>query len=142
MALEARENIFEIAVRFAFSGFAAMAPVMVAALFWKRSTKWGALACTLWVAACVGMMLYAEQHYHANDVIWKIGSTPIIALSAVGKLGVLKFSPVVPMTLGAVILTIVASLLTSPPTEATIARYFPARNPSQEQARGYAVGAR
>src|SRR5262249_288935 len=32
IALTAKENIFEIAVRFAFSGFAAMAPVMVAAL--------------------------------------------------------------------------------------------------------------
>src|SRR5438270_5376184 len=51
VALTAHENIFEIAVRFAFSGFAATAPVMVAALFWKRSTKWGALASTLFVAA-------------------------------------------------------------------------------------------
>jgi len=33
-------DLFEIRVRYAFSGFAAMAPVMVAALFWKRSTKW------------------------------------------------------------------------------------------------------
>jgi hypothetical protein len=137
-----RPPIFELAVTYAFSGFAALSPMMIAALFWKRSTKWGALACTLWVAACVGLMLYAEQHYHANAVIWKIGNTPIIALSAVGKLGVLKFSPVVPMTLGAVILTIVASLLTSPPSQATIARYFPGRNPAQEQARGYAMGAR
>jgi solute:Na+ symporter, SSS family len=49
--LKARQGIFEVAIRFAFSGFAAMAPVMVAALFWKRSTKWGALASTLFVAA-------------------------------------------------------------------------------------------
>jgi hypothetical protein len=49
--LKAKQGIFEIAIRFAFSGFAAMAPVMVAALFWKRSTKWGALASTLFVAA-------------------------------------------------------------------------------------------
>ncbi|HWF17785.1 MAG TPA: sodium:solute symporter family protein [Verrucomicrobiae bacterium] len=48
--LKAKQGIFEIAIRFAFSGFAAMAPVMVAALFWKRSTKWGALASTLFVA--------------------------------------------------------------------------------------------
>ena len=27
-----------------------MAPVMIAALFWKRSTKWGALVSTLFVA--------------------------------------------------------------------------------------------
>src|SRR5580704_15691090 len=49
--LKQKQGIFEIAIRFAFSGFAAMAPVMVAALFWKRSTKWGALASTLFVAA-------------------------------------------------------------------------------------------
>ena len=49
--LKAKQGIFEIAIRFAFSGFAAMAPVMVAALFWKRSTKYGALASTLFVAA-------------------------------------------------------------------------------------------
>src|ERR1035441_9130078 len=43
IALVTPASIFELAVRFAFSGFAAMAPVMVAALFWKRSTKYGAL---------------------------------------------------------------------------------------------------
>jgi len=51
--LKEKQGIFEIAIRFAFSGFAAMAPVMIAALFWKRSTKWGALAATLFVAATV-----------------------------------------------------------------------------------------
>jgi Na+/proline symporter len=51
LALKAKQGIFEIAIRYAFSGFAAMAPVMVAALFWRRSTKWGALAATIFVAA-------------------------------------------------------------------------------------------
>jgi solute:Na+ symporter, SSS family len=53
LALKEKQGIFEIATRYAFSGFAAMAPVMVAALFWKRSTKWGALAATIFVAACL-----------------------------------------------------------------------------------------
>src|SRR5207237_2003780 len=44
LQLKEKQGIFEIAVRYAFSGFAAMAPVMIGALFWKRSTKWGALA--------------------------------------------------------------------------------------------------
>ena len=39
-----RPPIFELAVQYAFSGFASLAPVMLAALFWKRSTKWGAFA--------------------------------------------------------------------------------------------------
>ncbi len=51
LALKEKQGIFEIAVRYAFSGFAAMSPVMVAALFWRRSTKWGALAATIFVAA-------------------------------------------------------------------------------------------
>jgi SSS family solute:Na+ symporter len=51
LQLKEKQGIFEIAIRYAFSGFAAMAPVMVAALFWRRSTKWGALAATIFVAA-------------------------------------------------------------------------------------------
>lgn len=49
LSLKDQANIFELAIRFAFSGFAALAPVMLAALFWKRSTKWGALASGIWV---------------------------------------------------------------------------------------------
>jgi hypothetical protein len=51
LELKDKQGIFEIAIRYAFSGFAAMAPVMVAAMFWRRSTKWGALAATIFVAA-------------------------------------------------------------------------------------------
>jgi solute:Na+ symporter, SSS family len=51
LELKDKQGIFEIAIRYAFSGFAAMSPVMVAAMFWRRSTKWGALAATLFVAA-------------------------------------------------------------------------------------------
>ena len=59
--LKSKQGIFEIAIRFAFSGFAAMAPVMIAALFWKRSTKWGALASTLFVAATlIGFAMLQE----------------------------------------------------------------------------------
>lgn len=53
LALKDKAGIFELAIRFAFSGFAALAPIMLAALFWRRSTKWGALAAAVWVAFCV-----------------------------------------------------------------------------------------
>ncbi len=53
VALSKPTGIFDLAQRFAFTGFAALAPVMIAALFWKRSTKWGALASTVWVALCL-----------------------------------------------------------------------------------------
>src|ERR1051325_797853 len=66
VAINTTTGIFELAIRFAFSGFAAMAPVMVAALFWKRSTKWGALASTLWVAASLVGTWYLQ---HISDPI-------------------------------------------------------------------------
>src|SRR5437016_11427045 len=69
--LKEKQGIFEIAVRYAFSGFAAMAPVMVAALFWKRSTKWGALAATLFTAACLIYFAVLQNTHKANDIIWR-----------------------------------------------------------------------
>ena len=53
VALRAPETIFELAIQYAFSGFASLSPLLVAALFWRGSTKWGALAVTLWTAFAV-----------------------------------------------------------------------------------------
>ncbi|MDQ3487870.1 MAG: sodium:solute symporter family protein, partial [Acidobacteriota bacterium] len=53
IALRAPQGIFDLAVQYAFSGYSALSPLLVAALFWRRSTKWGALAVTLWVAFAV-----------------------------------------------------------------------------------------
>jgi SSS family solute:Na+ symporter len=124
--------IFELAVTYAFSGFAALAPVMVAALFWKRSTKWGALAAALLVAAGIGATQYLETHFasHAAGaprevLIWAPGSTKVLWLSVGGKLFVLGFMPVVPMVLGSTLCVILFSLLTRPPGVQTLDRYFP-----------------
>ena len=117
-----RPPIFELAVTYAFSGFAALSPMMIAAIFWKRSTKWALLANTLWVAAWVTFLVYAGQHYHPNDKI--LGNS--IYISANGSLSFYGFASVVPMTLGAAILVVLVSLITSPPSDRTIERYFPA----------------
>ena len=117
-----RPPIFELAVTYAFSGFAALAPMMIAALFWKRSTKWAALANTLWVAGWVIFMIYAEQHYKPNQEIFG----HLLYLNPTGKLTLGPgFTPVVPMTLGAAVLVWVVSLITPSPSRATIERYFP-----------------
>ena len=100
IALRAPQGIFDLAVQYAFSGYAALSPLLVAALFWKRSTKWGALAVTLWVAFAV---IYTSQ--------------------VPGALAWNGLLPVVPMTLISAALMIVVSLVTPPPSRATIARY-------------------
>jgi solute:Na+ symporter, SSS family len=100
IALVARPGIFALAVQYGFSGFAALSPLLVAALFWRRSTKWGALAVAVWTAVATiasGMMPAAWTIY--------------------------GFLPVVPMVLGSCVLMVVVSLLTQPPSAATISRY-------------------
>jgi SSS family solute:Na+ symporter len=134
IALATPESIFELAVRFAFSGFAAMAPVMIAALFWKRSTKYGALASTLWVAAWLLLTWYV--HRISDGIAPKPGQPPVVIFSALGhfferstaNVTIYGFLPVVPMVLGSGVVMVLFSLLTPAPSPATIEKYFPSRN--------------
>ncbi len=104
IALVAQPGIFSLAVQYGFSGFAALSPLLVAALFWRRSTKWGALAVTVWTAATT------------------VGSGLLPPTATV-----YGFMPVVPMVLGSCVLMVIVSLLTPAPSGTTIDRYFPAR---------------
>jgi SSS family solute:Na+ symporter len=130
VALITPESIFELAVRFAFSGFAAMAPVMVAALFWKRSTKYGALASTLWVAACLALTWYLQKY--SDGSVPKPGQPPVLIFPVLGHLfertianvTVYGFLPVVPMVLGSAVCMLLGSLFSTPPSQATIDKYF------------------
>jgi SSS family solute:Na+ symporter len=184
LELKDKQGIFEIAVRYAFSGFAAMAPVMLAALFWKRSTKWGALAATLFVGASLigsGAMQGAPMPPGApakpaqaaapaspanavsnapalaaspgpgpkppgvaptnapavpagkpRNVLWQIGqgrdAIQVLSLAPNGDVRFLGFMTVVPMVFGSALCMVVFSLLTRPPSERTIEKYFPKTN--------------
>jgi Na+/proline symporter len=135
LKLKDKQGIFEIAVRYAFSGFAAMAPVMIAALFWKRSTKWGALAATLFTGGCLIFFAMLQNTHKAGDVIWQIGqgkdAIKILFLNPRGDVSFWNgFMTVVPMVLGSAICMLLGSLITSAPSAATIAKYFPANNKS------------
>ncbi|HVK02072.1 MAG TPA: sodium:solute symporter family protein, partial [Armatimonadaceae bacterium] len=82
LALKDKAGIFELAIRFAFSGFAALAPIMLAALFWKRSTKWGALAAASSVAAGVLGTWYLTNI--SNDIAPKPPRPPAVAAAGPG----------------------------------------------------------
>ncbi|MCW8132475.1 MAG: sodium:solute symporter family protein [Planctomycetota bacterium] len=132
LALKDKEGIFGLAIRFAFSGFAAMAPVMLAALFWKRSTKYGALASTLWV---MGTVAFTGWLHMATEGLAKPGQPPVVIYESLGNLflrtpvnvTMYGFLPVMPMCIGSAILMAVVSLLTRPPSRATLDKYFPPR---------------
>jgi len=131
-ALNAPSSIFELAVQYAFSGFAALAPLTVAALLWRGSSKWGALASTVWVAAAVTAVAVFQHAVPApppgrSTLVLAVGGTEVLARTP-GGTAVLGFLPVVPMVVVSALLMVAVSLLTPKPRPDTLKRYFtPAR---------------
>jgi Na+/proline symporter len=129
VALAAPQSIFEIATQYAFAGYAALTPLLVAALFWRGSTRWGALATTVWTAAAVlaiaVLQTVVPPPAGAAVSILSVAGIDVIARAASGTT-VLGLLPVVPMTLISALLMVVVSRFTaaSRPAAATLARYF------------------
>lgn len=119
---------------------------MLAALFWKRSTKWGALAAALWVAFAMAgtWWLYDSTAVVAPrpgqafvEIFPTLGGMFLRSPSNVLFYGYL---PVLPMGVGSALFMVIGSLLTRPPSRATIDRYFPTSPDSpQTVASGRAV---
>ena len=89
-------------VSFAWAGFgAAFGPAMLMALFWKRSTKWGALA---------GMIVGGVMVF-----VWKFLIAPLGGALAIYEL--------LPAFLSALIAIVVVSLLTPKPDASVLALF-------------------
>jgi SSS family solute:Na+ symporter len=131
LKLKDKAGIFELAIRFAFSGFAALSPVMLAALFWKRSTKWGALASVLWVTLTMAGSWYL--HEVSAGIAPKAGQPAVqifpalgdLFLRGTGSVTMFGYLPVLFMCVGSAGLMWLVSLLTPAPSQATIEKYFP-----------------
>lgn len=128
IALRASAGIFNLAVQYAFSGYAALFPLLVGALFWKGSTKWGALAVTVWTTttvAAVALFRAVVPPTAPGTVVsyWTAAGVDVITRTP-GGTDVLGFMPVVRMTVGSALLMVVVSSLTPRPSEATLRRYF------------------
>jgi SSS family solute:Na+ symporter len=131
IALRIPQSIFDVATQYAFAGYSALVPLLVAALFWKGSTRWGALASTLWTAVAVAAVAVIQSAIPppppgASVPVWSLGASPIVTRGAAGT-SVMGLLPVVPMTLISALLMFVVSLATknfSTPSESTLKRYF------------------
>ncbi|HXC70432.1 MAG TPA: sodium:solute symporter family protein [Pyrinomonadaceae bacterium] len=132
VALRAPETIFELAIQYGFSGFAALSPLLIAALFWRGSNKWGALAATIWVALSVAFIAILQAVVPAPapgpaTILWAPGGAEVLSRTP-GGTAVFGFMPVVPMVLISALLVIVVSLMTKKPSATTVARYFGGRD--------------
>lgn len=118
IALKAPANIFDLASQYAFSGYAALSPLLVAALYWRGSTKWGALAATLWVAfAVTAVGVFQAANPQPGTYLGFLTRTP-------AGTTIFGYLPVVPMTLVSCLLIWVVSLATPKPAPSTVDRYF------------------
>jgi SSS family solute:Na+ symporter len=105
LSLVAPQTLFGLGI-WSFSGFAALSPLVVAALYWRRATRAGAWACVLTAAALwLGFFLrgFGESGY------------------TVAGSGVM---PVAVMLAGSSAALVLVSLVTSPPERRVLAKFF------------------
>ncbi len=134
IALQAPPSIFGIAVQYAFSGFTTLLPLLIAALFWRGSTKWGALAVVIWTAVTMTAVAVLQGVVPAPPPgtvvsVLTMGDVDLVTRTPSGT-DVLGFMPVLPMLVGSSLLMIVVSWLTPKPAAKTLARYFSQTGPA------------
>jgi SSS family solute:Na+ symporter len=108
LSLAGDRSIFRLGI-WSFTGFAALFPVILAAVFWRRSTRAGALASIL----CVGVLWSGFFLQGQGIPDYTVGGTGLMPVAVILFAG------------GAVLVAV--SLLTRPPSTPTLDRFFPRR---------------
>ncbi len=106
LSLVLNRSIFKLAV-WSFTGFASLFPIVLAALFWKRSTKYGAFASVISVVML--WIYFFIQGWQAPG--YTVGGTGIMPVAVI--LGV------------SVVVMITGSLISKPPDPTVIQKFFP-----------------
>ena len=117
LSLSIPRAVFDLGL-WSFSGFTGLFPLVIAALYWRRLTAAGANAGVL-AMIVTWLLLFWRSDFGAN----KIYGFPEPAMG----LPIPTMLPVVTITLVSAIVTVAVSLMTRPPTEKTLARFFAAR---------------
>ncbi len=108
----AKFSVFALGV-WCFTGFSALAPLVFAALYWRRVTKAGAYACII-TAVAVGLGLFF-QAYQAVQA----GTLRSLDEYLVGGM-----QPVAVVLGASVAALVIVSLLTRPPSAETVRKFF------------------
>lgn len=108
LSLFEMRRVFTLGV-WTFSGFTSLFPLVCAAIYWPRLTKAGAYACVI-VAAASWLYFFQESRFGANPTYTFAGLNPVAAMIALSTAAM-----------------VVVSLVTRPPSRATLARFFPER---------------
>jgi SSS family solute:Na+ symporter len=109
-------HVFDLGV-WCFSGFAALFPLVFAALYWRRATAAGALASLAAAVVAWCILFYRDIVAGADkppgeDELLLFGLMPVVFICAASTLAL-----------------VVVSLVTRPPAPAIVARFFPPQGP-------------
>ena len=100
--------IFDLGL-WCFAGFAGLVPLVVAALYWRRLTKCGATASVVAMVVTWLTLFFGDMGGYPPDPRYKfLGMLPVAAIVVVPTL-----------------VLVVVSLLTRPPEDSLLARFFP-----------------
>ena len=105
ISLIAKPSIFRIAI-WSFTGFTGLFPVVVAALFWKGSTKYGVL-CSIFSVIVLWLYFFLRYWQTFGYTVGGTGIMPVAVIILVSSLTL-----------------IIVSLLTKPPSSETVDKYF------------------
>lgn len=111
ITLKQTKPIFGLAI-WCFSGFSALFPLVIAALYWKRATKWGAYASVL-AGIGSGVWFYVQAG-RAHGFSSRM--EPLVS----------GLVPAAPMVIFAAVAMIVVSWITRPTSTEKLERFFPA----------------
>jgi len=105
VSLRPPANIFDLGV-WSFSGFAGLFPLVVAAVYWRRATRAGALACVLTMALTWGALFWQASRSGTHGEILIGGLLPVAVIVAASSLAL-----------------VAVSMLTRPPASEHVARF-------------------
>ena len=101
-----------------FTGFAALFPIVFAALYWKRVTAIGAYA-SMMVTAALWVLWFHQSGYGADKHFLVLGMMPIA-----------------PLTVASAVALVAGSLCSTPPESRVVNRFFPRANNNGNNANG------
>ncbi len=106
LSLVLNRSIFKLAV-WSFTGFASLFPIVIAALFWKRSTKHGAFASIISVVI-LWIYFFIQGWRVPGYTVSSTGIMPVAVILAVSALAM-----------------VIGSLISKPPHPTIIQKFFP-----------------
>ena len=106
LSLVLNRSIFKLAV-WSFTGFASLFPIVIAALFWKRSTKYGAFAAVISVVA-LWIYFFVQGWQAPGYTVGGTGIMPVAVILAVSTVAM-----------------VIGSLIGKPPDPTVVQKFFP-----------------